>query len=851
MTEKFKKLIKDNSIVLITFLSALIIINVIYILQQVTPYGVKSLLQVDFFHQYAPMLGELFDRVKGGESLLYSFYSGMGLPFFRNFFNYLSSPFNIFMFLFKRNSLLASFSFIIGLKAVVSATSMSFYLSKKFGKNKRFIAISLLYGFCAYFTAYYWNIMWLDGMLFLPLIVLGIERIINTEKYLLYILSLSLMLVTNYFIAYMICIFSVLYFAAYYILKSKKIVFKNILKNTAKFALASLLAGGLAAFALIPMFLGMKSISATSDLWPSSQYYSFTLLEFLANHFSGVGRTVLASGVSNAPNISVGILGIFLFILFYLNGKISLKKKIIYSSLWFVIVLAFLVPQLDFIWHAFHVPNDLPYRYSFIYSFVFIIIAAYSLYNIKHIKFRYVNIVFVFLMISISLLYIFKYKNISDSMILLNILLLILYYILFLMYKFIPNFRNKIPYLMICLVIVEAIIAINHNWNNDQEIDRYYDGYSETKEMLEYVHKNENGTPYRIEKTSTVTLNDQSWYGYYGQGLFTSMAYEDLAILQNNLGLPGNNINSYYYKQTTPVYDLIFNIKYFIGNTIDINRYELFYNEDGILTFKSLFESNLVYAVDNEIINWNYNYTDPLYIQNDFIYKSTGINNVFEHLSFEEKELMHSDENKQIYKYTFNNPGDNMYFYIDNHIDYIIIDNELYYNKEDNDHYNNIDKYIENIYVYNLNNFKENYIITSRTDNDQYEIYIGYNNHSYDDFHAYYINGEKFNEAVEILNNDVFNISFFKESKIKGNITLTEDKTIFTSIPYDKGWKVYANGERIPTTSIADSLLAFELEPGTYQLTFNFFPYGMKMGLIISISSLAVIFFLKKKKIYD
>ena len=75
-----------------------------------------------------------------------------------------------------------------------------------------FIPISLLYGFCAYFVAYYWNIMWLDGMVLLPLITLGIEYIINKEKPFLYIVSLVIMLFANYFIAYMICIFSVLYF---------------------------------------------------------------------------------------------------------------------------------------------------------------------------------------------------------------------------------------------------------------------------------------------------------------------------------------------------------------------------------------------------------------------------------------------------------------------------------------------------------------------------------------------------------------------------------------------------------------------------------------------------------------
>ena len=191
----------------------MIVIIAIFILQGLAPFGDKSMLTIDFFHQYGPMLGELYDRVKNGSSLIYSFNMGMGLPFFRNFFNYLSSPFNILIFLFKRIHLLTSYSIIIGLKSICSCITMSIFLKNKFNKDyKMFIPISLLYGFCAYFVAYYWNIMWLDGMVLLPLITLGIEHIINKEKPFLYIISLVIMLFANYFIAYMICIFSVLYF---------------------------------------------------------------------------------------------------------------------------------------------------------------------------------------------------------------------------------------------------------------------------------------------------------------------------------------------------------------------------------------------------------------------------------------------------------------------------------------------------------------------------------------------------------------------------------------------------------------------------------------------------------------
>ena len=80
---------------LITAFSTLLAIIIIYVLKGVAPFGENSLLTIDFFHQYAPMLGELYNRIFNHDTFVYSFTMGLGVPFFKNFFNYLSSPINI------------------------------------------------------------------------------------------------------------------------------------------------------------------------------------------------------------------------------------------------------------------------------------------------------------------------------------------------------------------------------------------------------------------------------------------------------------------------------------------------------------------------------------------------------------------------------------------------------------------------------------------------------------------------------------------------------------------------------------------------------------------------------------
>ena len=63
---------------------------VIYLCNKMIPFGENSILRMDLYHQYGPLFSELYDRVTSGESLLYSWNTGLGSSFLGNYFNYLS-----------------------------------------------------------------------------------------------------------------------------------------------------------------------------------------------------------------------------------------------------------------------------------------------------------------------------------------------------------------------------------------------------------------------------------------------------------------------------------------------------------------------------------------------------------------------------------------------------------------------------------------------------------------------------------------------------------------------------------------------------------------------------------------
>ena len=847
---KVLNFMSKNKIYFITFGITTILISILFILNHVTPFGGKSLLCVDFFHQYGPMLGELRDRILSGKSLLYSFNLGLGIPFFRNFLNYMSSPFNIIILCFSKKNLLTSYSFIIGLRAVFASVTMVYYLSKKFKcKNLAFIPIGILYSLSAYFSAYYWNIMWMDGMVFLPLITLGIEYIVNEHKWKFYTIWLAIMLISNYFIGYMICIFSLLYFIIYSIYKlklekaerKKSIVFT--LKGCLMFAASSLIAGMIASIFLIPMYHSISTISATGDSWPTSQYYKFTTEDFLKYHFSGVTTTVFSSDPINAPNISAGIISIALFLLFIFNKNISIKTKACYLSLLSFFILAFFWVPLDYILQAFHVPNDLPYRYSFIYTFIFLIIGAYAIFNIKKISFKLVLSTYLGLMLILILMFFNNWIGTTNEMILLNIMVLTGCFIIYCIFNFRKKFNTILVLILILIAGSDAVISVNYNWDISQIVNVFYEKYGGINDSLNYINSLKNDKFYRVENIDFLTYNDPSWYGYYGINTFSSMAYESLAKLQHNIGIPGNTINSYYYSQTTPIYDLMFDVVFTIGNTNDKKRYLTLKNNVNLFTYNI----GLGFGVSKQIKLWNCENYDPFDIQNDFIKKATGITDVLYKLEEIKSEEIFHDENQIIIKYIYTNPLDNAYFYTNTqNIDYFVIGDSLYYANEEHNDYESINPEIS---YYSFNSYLEPGIININTSENEFEVIVAYNTYygdqflNYDNyFEIYTIDNEKFIDAYNYLKQYKLNITDFTEDTITGNITLDDNMIVYTSIPYDEGWKVYVDNKEIKTFKLGGALLGFSARKGTHEIKFKYIPKGLIPGTIIS--SIGILIFI-------
>ena len=829
------KLNKNRWLVLSFLLSTFVLFS-IYILQKIAPFGVNSMLDVDFYHQYGPLLNELHDRVLQGESLLYSFNTGLGIPFYRNFLNYLSSPFNIVLFLFKKEHIVMAFSFIIGLKVIFASCTMSFYLKKTFNKSGVLAAIfGTLYAFSGYFCAYYWNIMWIDGIVFLPIIAYGINKLIDEDKLYIYIISLAIMLFANYFIAYMICIFAVGYFLGYLIYRYN-FKFKTIFKKSLLFGISSVLAAGLVAFALLPLFKSLSSISATGGSFPDLKL-QFTLSNYLFNHISSVNRTVFASDILPLPNVYPGLLTLVSILLLFMNKKINIKFKFIslISIIFFFII--FNITSLDYIMHAFHVPNDLPWRYSFLYVFVLCSIGYYSFSRIKDISIVKIAISFGIVIIICLLASKFGFENIDDKRVIMMLILLILYYIIVVLLCNTKKYNYLLYGILLISVSFEMIYSINTNWEIDHEIETFMSDKPKYQELINYAKSKDNDL-YRIEKSDYLTLNDGAWYDYTGVSTFTSMAYESVAKSQRNLGLSGNNINSYYYRYyQTPVYNTIFNIKYILGDYLQNDYYSLIKSNNTANLIRYNNASSVAFAVNKELKKWETYTYEPFKNQSNFVTLSKGINDVY--LPVKVKEVTGG----KIINNSFSNDSNGSFTYTTSagskKLDLVLENNTL-----DNIYIYVGGSDIENFYIddnyYSITS-DEYYIIDTGKKTGDIKVSIGLKSSKSSDltFYAYRINKNNFEKWYDEINKERLVVEKYNDTHIEGTLNALNDEMVFTSISYDKGWTVLVDGKKVNTYKIDDAYLGFDITSGNHKIVLKYYPDCMKLGLIITLTSFA------------
>ena len=189
-------------ILLLSFFVPVFAMLLLFLQRGIYPFGEESFLRTDLYHQYAPFFSEFQYKLQHGGSLFYSWNIGLGVNFTAIYAYYLASPLNWFVLLFPKRFVIEYVTLLIVVKTALSSVTMTYYLLRHSKRDGLFAPIfGILYAFSAYMAAYSWNVMWLDCLILFPLILLGLEELMERGRPLLYTVSLALSILCNYYIS--------------------------------------------------------------------------------------------------------------------------------------------------------------------------------------------------------------------------------------------------------------------------------------------------------------------------------------------------------------------------------------------------------------------------------------------------------------------------------------------------------------------------------------------------------------------------------------------------------------------------------------------------------------------------
>ena len=815
---------------ILAFIIPLTILILILLLNGYYPFGNKLLLMLDGYNQYPGFLNNFKEVLLNHETIFYSFKGITGFNLYASHIYYSFNITNLLFLLFKTSHITLFYTLIIIIKMALCSVTMLTFLNYQ-QKNKYNILFSICYGLTTYNLLYYLNYMWFDSIIIFPLVILGLEKILKENNYLYYTICLSLSIISNFYIGYMICIFSLLYYL--YKWRLNKINYKKFLK----FILYSLISGLLCSFVILPIILEL--LNGKGALFTETEYLKFDLDAISTFYKLTIGSLLNGDLEYGTPNVYVSMFVYINTIMYFLNKNIKLKERIIS----FILLLFFLISVsfnlIDYFWQMLQMPIFYPVRYAFIFDF-YLIYLAYRNYNNLEEKTLLKNIIIALIIIVLSGIGFITAGNLQDpinipaKLIYFGISILFLIYYLFMINH--KSFRNYLIYLIIIELFVNAFLTLRNN-GNINDINTFNTTYKINYSILNQIPKKDLE---RIIIEESTIKNNGLLLNYNTINYFSSVrnakTFNTLTDLFNILVIDKCNANYYY---NNPITNALLNLKYYITKD-ELNYYNLIdtYNEYHI--YQNNDTSSIGFTINKDFINYK--------LENDYL---TNINNLIKIINQNDKNILKEidpiDKTLNCSEFTCISMGNEPYIkyeYKANKEELLFIQNNNLTGKDESIYELKINDKISN----NINHpFKIN-------KNDKIELTI-YPNKKYKDYlyHFYIINYQEYQSLINNIQKEKLVITnYYNDAHFKGSITLDKDAYLFTSISNDNGWKVLVDNKEVNTNSIIDGLINIELTKGTHIIEFKYYPPGLKEGLIItsiSLITLCSLIYLKKRKV--
>ena len=861
------------------------------------PWLGNSVLTLDLNGQYVYFFESLHDMIYNCDAgMLYTWYRSLGGEYMGIYAYYLASPFSWLVALMPSAIITESLYVMILLKIGCAGASMGWYLHKTYPTNKRNVVIfSALYALCAWSIMYGNNVMWLDTLILFPLVIYGADLILSGRNYLVYTLTLALTLLSHYYMGYMVCLFLVLYFFYFHIAHRDRADYNpkgkraHFLGSGLRYLFFTLLAVGIAG---VVIFCAAYSLTFGKDTFTDPVYqftFKLNFLDIIFKLLPGAADTVRREGL---PFIYCGTATLFGAAIFAVSPKFKTKEKVGAGLLLLILTLCFSVSLIDIWWHGGQEPNWLNYRYSFMFSFLLLVIGYRGFEQLRRVSTQFLAVVPAVLGIFLVILQQEGYgenyeytgavfpKAYSYDLLFYFLSPIVIGAVFLAILYFKKKGGNRLGTLALtCTILGETLfigllsqIALACDVSYSFRAD-YADFINRVEPAVEYIQDLDDGF-YRMDKTFHRQPADAMALELRGVSSTTSTLNRHTLKLLDQLGFVAGS----YWSQYTggnPVTDMILGMKYIITeDTSPDALYQRVYTDEqgeAVYGYLNPYALSIGYTVNDAVLDLNFNdYDSPMVLLNDLVAAMTGKDELrpFVKLSaedsYEDITLARSSSAKHlIYKtseggtaplltFTFTAEStDPVYLYFST--DYPR-DCTLYIDgKESGTAMANDSDGI--IYV---GRFEEGSSHTVSLAPLEEKIYLRENQTIF-----WHLDEEILKESYSALQKGQYEISAdYTEEHLKGTVKVDgKDTLLFTSIPYDEGWKITVDGNEVKpltfTTPVydevtseqlgveeqpyQDALIVLRLTPGTHQIEFRYMPDCFLYGGAVSLISLFVL----------
>ena len=803
----------------------------------VFPFGNKQILVQDAWHQYYPFLVELRNKLINGESLFYSWNNGLGTNFLALAAYYLASPLNLLLPLFPEENLQIFFSLMVTVKMSLASAFAAFALQKAFRRcDPTAVAFGCCYGLCSFFMGYYWNIMWLDSVAILPLVALGVVSLVREGKFKLYVVTVALSLICNFLMGLYVCIFTFFFFFVACI--CSHISWKTFGKRFLQIAGYTLIAIAMTAFVMLPVMMALQNTYGISNAAPDwSLKESF--VEVFGN-FAAFGGPTDREGL---PNLYCGLPCVLLGALYVVSNKVSTRQKACALGLLVLLILSLNISVIEYVWNGFHTTNMLPYRFSFLVSFVLVAMAFRVLPELFEELPRWKYLLMAGVAAVLLTLCWFTHGTVvtlANAGVLLAYLAAAYF------------FRNKqrVMVVLLCLLFtgeMAANVIIGIDTVRVTTATSFPQNREEVTDLLDSIAEIDKSF-YRLECIPRQTLNDPSMLGYRGVSTFSSLANVNVTYVTEKLGIAsypaGNRYANNYI--ATPVTNAFLGLKYFVvkNRTADDIHYLTELASEGETTVCRNEAALPLGFMAVQSMGDMPERGNPYEIQNSLFANATGLEeSVFDvldiiHVGHKNLKVARNKLGNYTYtledkeqagtmKYIYEMPrAGQLYVYIDceetDKLEVLCGEQSTKFTMSARPD------------VFCVGHYQKGDLVAFRwevgkdlKDKSKMKIYVGL------------LNEGVFDRGMDILADETLQVTEFSSDYIAGTIDVKEDGYFYTSVPYEQGWTVYVDGEEAEITPWQDAFIALDnLEAGTHTIEMKFVPGGFKLGAMISLGGL-------------